>query len=241
MKAKKNKDVNLESKRGGWFQLGLLAAGALTLVAFEYTAWDEVETEQQQTILSAIDDEQVEEYQQPLPKRPSPPQAQINMALPPVVQPPTDPVVEPPTDPVVEPPTDPTGPFTDGPDFEPEEPEDYEPFVIVENMPHWKTEKKMKKDKLQEFTEEQFYKFLSKNIKYPDMCRDAGIEGKVYISFVIGEDGEVTEVKTLNSVHPQLDSEAIRVISQLPAYEPGKQRGRPVKVRLTVPINFKLK
>lgn len=83
-------------------------------------------------------------------------------------------------------------------------------------------------------------KHIAKNTVYPDSARDNGIQGKVFISFVINKEGYVTKVKTVRSVHPILDNEAIRVIESLPKWKPGKQRGQYVNVNFIIPINFTL-
>ena len=67
-----------------------------------------------------------------------------------------------------------------------------------------------------------------------------GIQGKVFVEFVIEKDGSITNVRVLRSVDPSLDKEAIRVVSSMPKWKPGKQRGKAVRVSYTVPINFKL-
>ncbi|MDA3891166.1 MAG: TonB family protein [Salinivirgaceae bacterium] len=83
-------------------------------------------------------------------------------------------------------------------------------------------------------------KFLGTNTNYPRSAVDNGIEGRVYVAFVIGKSGEVSKVKILRGSDPILDKEAIRVVSSMPNWKPGKQRGKPVEVNFNVPINFKL-
>jgi TonB family protein len=83
--------------------------------------------------------------------------------------------------------------------------------------------------------------YIAKNTMYPDSAKENGIEGKVFISFVINKEGYVTRVKTIRSVHPLLDNEAVRVIESLPQWKPGKQRGQYVNVQFQIPINFTLK
>ena len=82
--------------------------------------------------------------------------------------------------------------------------------------------------------------FLAKNIKYPVAVQQAGIEGRVIVSFVVGEDGRVSDAKVLRSVNPELDAEAIRAINMMPNWIPGKQRGKEVAVKYTMPIVFRL-
>jgi len=77
-------------------------------------------------------------------------------------------------------------------------------------------------------------------LKYPAQARRMGIEGKVYVTFVVGKEGEITDVKVLKGIGAGCDEEAIRVLSGAPNWKPGKQRGRPVRVRMQLPIIFKL-
>ena len=83
-------------------------------------------------------------------------------------------------------------------------------------------------------------KFLAKNIKYPVAAQQAKIEGRVIVQFVVGKDGSVSDVHTVRSVSPELDAEAIRVVSMMPKWNPGKQRGKAVSVSYTMPIMFRL-
>jgi len=83
-------------------------------------------------------------------------------------------------------------------------------------------------------------KFISSNTKYPVSAKELGIEGKVYVQFVIGEDGKVTKVEIGHGVDRYLDEEAMRVVSNMPDWIPGKQRNKNVPVTYVIPINFKL-
>ena len=82
--------------------------------------------------------------------------------------------------------------------------------------------------------------FLGKNIKYPTAAQQAKIEGRVIVQFVVGRDGSISDVHTLRGVCPDLDAEAIRVVSLMPKWKPGKQRGKAVAVKFTMPIMFRL-
>ena len=83
-------------------------------------------------------------------------------------------------------------------------------------------------------------KWIKSNVKYPESARKKGIIGRVYIGFVINREGKVEECKVLRSIDPTLDREALRVVSKMPLWRPGKQRGKSVKVSYTFPINFYL-
>ena len=83
-------------------------------------------------------------------------------------------------------------------------------------------------------------KYLSANIRYPEAAHKAGTQGRVTVQFVVGKDGSIGDVKVIRGVDPTLDAEAIRVISGMPKWKPGTQKGEPVNVRYTVPVMFRL-
>lgn len=97
---------------------------------------------------------------------------------------------------------------------------------IAEEMPYY------------EGGSEAMMKFIQKKIRYPRAARDQRIEGTVYVRFVVNGDGRVSNVQVLRGIHPDCDREAVRVISMLPAWKGGKQAGRPVPVRMVLPIKF---
>ena len=99
-------------------------------------------------------------------------------------------------------------------------------FQVVEDMP--------------QFPGGSVQKWIAKNVKHPMIAQENNIQGKVFVQFVIEKDGSVSDVKVARSVDPSLDKEAIRVVKAMPKWKPGKQRGKPVRVSYTVPINFQL-
>ena len=101
-------------------------------------------------------------------------------------------------------------------------------FVVVEQMPEF------------EGGVAAMMKFIQKNLKYPASARRMGVEGQVFVQFVIDNDGKVTEVQTMKGVSADCDKEAMRVISMMPRWKPGKQSGKPVRVRYVLPIKFKI-
>jgi len=105
---------------------------------------------------------------------------------------------------------------------------DDEVFVVVEEMPEFPGGNL------------EMRKFLAQNVKYPVEAQKKGIQGKVYVTFVVNKDGSVSNAKISRSVDPILDAEAVRVVSILPKWKPGRQRGQDVAVLFTVPINFAL-
>ncbi|MDF9799382.1 TonB family protein [Catalinimonas alkaloidigena] len=85
-----------------------------------------------------------------------------------------------------------------------------------------------------------FYRYIGNEISYPLQARQQGIEGRVFVQFVVERDGSLTEVKAVRGISEDCDAEAVRVIRNAPAFKPGKQRGKPVRVRMVMPIVFKL-
>ncbi|MEO9965196.1 MAG: energy transducer TonB [Reichenbachiella sp.] len=86
-----------------------------------------------------------------------------------------------------------------------------------------------------------FYKYVSKNMRYPSQARKMGIEGRVFVQFVVDQNGKLIMVKAIKGIGGGCDEEAVRVISNAAPWSPGKQRGRPVKVRMVLPVTFRLK
>ena len=101
-------------------------------------------------------------------------------------------------------------------------------FMVVENMPEFPG------------GDLGLMKYIQKNVKYPPIAKEYNITGKVYVSFIVDKSGAVTNVKVVRGVDKNLDAEAVRVVKSLPKYKPGKQRGKPVRVMFTIPINFTL-
>jgi len=111
---------------------------------------------------------------------------------------------------------------------EDEEEEEAQVFFVVENMPEFPG------------GDLGLRKHIAQNVQYPEIAKENGIQGRVFVQFVVNQKGKVEQVKVVRGVDPSLDKEAIRVISSLPAWKPGSQRGKPVRVSFTVPINFQL-
>jgi len=87
---------------------------------------------------------------------------------------------------------------------------------------------------------EALLRYLAQNTRYPPIAQENGIQGKVHVRFVVEPTGDVSNVEVIRGVDPSLDREAVRVVSTLPRFKPGRQRNRPVRVWYTVPINFTL-
>lgn len=109
-----------------------------------------------------------------------------------------------------------------------EEPVEEDIFVLVENMPEFPG------------GNGALFQYLSKNIKYPAIPQEEGIQGRVIIQFVVDKDGTITDPVVVRSVDPYLDKEALRVIKAMPKWKPGLQRNKAVRVKYTVPVAFRL-
>lgn len=83
--------------------------------------------------------------------------------------------------------------------------------------------------------------YIQKNLEYPEAARENEIQGRVFVGFIVEEDGSVSNVKILRGIGYGCDEEAIRLVNSLPKFKPGKQRGKPIRVQYTLPIVFKLK
>ncbi len=87
---------------------------------------------------------------------------------------------------------------------------------------------------------EKLYEYLGNNINYPEQAKDFSIQGKVFVQFVVWKDGTIRDVKVVKGAHKLLDKEALRVITKMPVWKPGKQRGKNVNARFTLPIKFRI-
>ena len=112
---------------------------------------------------------------------------------------------------------------------EEEEPEEQEIFQVVEQMPEYP-----------DGGMAGLMKYLSGAIRYPAIAAENGVQGRVTVQFVVNRDGSIVDAQVLRGVDPYLDKEALRVINGMPKWKPGMQRGKPVRVRYTVPVNFRL-
>lgn len=228
MELKKSPKADLENKKSIFFEIGLAAALLVVLVAFEWTSTETVNVEQLQTQEVKMEEEMMDITRQDEIKQPEPPKVVQVTDVIKIVEDNVD--IKDNSDifdsdfkedaavKIVE--------FNDAE----EEVEEYTPFVVVEEMPSFGP------GGIDEFRNN----YIAKNLKYPDVAAENGIQGRVFINFVVEPDGRVTNVKVVRSVDPALDKEAVRVVSSSPKWKPGKQRGKPVRVQFTIPIIFVL-
>ena len=217
MKYKKNPEISIEHKKGMFFQIGLVVTLLLVLVAFEWKSYEKTDYNLGQLQMDDLEDEMIPiTRQEEKPPPPPPPPPEIIEIVEDEVEIENELEVED---------TD-----TDENDFiEQEEEEDSdEVFMVVEQMPVFPG------------GDLGLMKFIQKTVKYPPIAKENDITGKVYVSYVVNKKGKVTNVKVVRSVDKYLDAEAVRVVKLLPYTTAGKQRGNPVNVQYTIPINFTL-
>jgi protein TonB len=115
-------------------------------------------------------------------------------------------------------------------------------FKVVEEMPRFPGCKDEPGDaKAKELcAQKKMLEYIYKNIKYPAIARENGVEGNVVITFVVEKDGSITDAKVVRDIGAQCGEEAMRIVNQMPRWDPGKQRGNPVRVQFNLPVRFKL-
>ena len=86
----------------------------------------------------------------------------------------------------------------------------------------------------------ELMKYLQKNMRYPKVCKEQGLQGRVIVQFVVNTDSTISDVNVIKPVNPHFDKEALRVVKAMPKWKPGMQRGKPVRVRFTLPVTFRL-
>ena len=113
------------------------------------------------------------------------------------------------------------------------------PFAIIEDVPLFPGCERVKKSERRKCFQEKIQSHIAKNFRYPEIAQEMGVQGRVYVQFIIGKDGGITGIRT-RGPDKNLEKEANRIIAKLPTMIPGKQRGRPVRVPFSIPITFRL-
>ena len=225
MNIKKSSKASLEDKRSIFLLMGFVAVLAFVYIAFEWTQREV--TVYESVSLEAVAEEEIEIIQtaEELPPPPPP-------EVPEVIE-----VLN-----VVEDDVETAEIFIDTEDDKDRqvviqapvqaavvEEEDTEVvFMVVETMPEFPG------------GEAALFKYLSDNIKYPVIAQESGIQGRVICQFVVNRNGAIVDIEVVRGVDRSLDAEAVRVIASMPNWSPGKQRGKAVRVKYTLPVNFRL-
>lgn len=225
MEVKKSPKADLENKKAVFMQIGLVVVLALVLIAFEWKT-----TDVDASKFNMIDEVAAEEEIVPITRQeevtppPPPPPPRVTDVLNIVDD---DVELDEELD-IQDTEIDENTEIEFDVSLEEEESDDAAVFFIVEEMPEFPG------------GDAELRKYIAQSVKYPVIAQENGIQGRVYVQFVVGTDGGVTQVKVARGVDPNLDKEAIRVVQSMPKWKPGKQRGKAVKVSYTVPINFVL-
>ena len=230
MESKLTPKADLQKKNAMFLEIGLIAALALCLLAFEWSSSDKVETMDLTAQTQTIEEEEIintQEQQEVPPEMPKIPvlsdiidivddDIQVNDDL-----------------------------FIDTEDnanlgveimdyhtevVEEVVEEEAIPFALVEEKP-----------KFQGGDANTFSAWVNKNLQYPEIAKENGVQGRVTLQFTVNTDGSVSDVKVLRGVDSSLDKEAVRIVSMSPKWTPGKQRERPVKVVYNFPVVFQLR
>ena len=227
MEIKKSPKADLESKKSTWLLVGYVIVLAFMFVEFELTKRD-IKIDTSQAITDVFFEEEIIPItEQPEQVTPPPPEAPSIAETLTIVEDDADveetaivsseelnQAVEIKYVPVA---------------VEEEEPEEQTIFEVVEQMPEFPN-----------CGMAGLMQYLSKNIKYPTIAQENGTQGRVTVQFVVNKDGSIVDAKVLRGVDPYLDKEAVRVIMGMPKWKPGMQRGKPVRVKYTVPVMFRL-
>lgn len=228
---RKTPEANIEKRRTAWRAIGFVAALSLMLSALAWTSYDISEASAFDFEIELIEDEEIPVDVITPPPPPPPPQQTTIIEI-------VDDEEEIEEELEVDDMEIDEDTEIEVIDEVEEEVEDDTPFMIVENMPALGDCKKMRGDERHQCTQMEIIKYVSQNTKYPPIAKDAGIQGTVFVYFVVDKKGKVTDAKVLRPVDPRLDKEALRVIESLPEFEPGEQRGKAVSVQYTIPVKF---
>ncbi|KJF41806.1 energy transducer TonB [Draconibacterium sediminis] len=228
MELKKTPKADLEAKKNMFWLIGLVVALGLSLLAFEWTTKPSKAADLGQIQTAEVEEEIIpitrEQEVKPPPPPPPPKVIEVLNIVDDDVEIEDELEIED-TEADEETVID-VAPVIETADEEEEE--EAQVFFIVEDMPEFPG------------GDLALRKYIANAIKYPVIAQENGIQGKVYVTFVVSKTGKVTDAKIARGVDPSLDKEALRVVNALPAWKPGKQRGKPVNVSYTVPINFVL-
>ncbi len=224
MQAKKTPKANLETKKVIWIQLGLIIALVIVFVSLEWKSYEKRELDLGQREVIDITEEIIPITEQKVKPPPPPPPKQtlvINIV--------EDDVEIEDDEFEIDAEADEDTEVEEYIPVEMEEDivEEAEIFTVVESMPSFPG------------GEAALYKYLSKT-NYPTMAQESGVQGRVYVTFVVEVDGSITDIRILRGIGGGCDEEAMRVVKAMPRWNPGRQRGQSVRVQFNLPVRFVL-
>ena len=225
MEEKKSPKANLENKKVMFTQIGLIISLLIAWLAFEHKSYDKRQIDESLLNREVVLDEEMVEITKQEEQKPQPvevPQQTTQLEI-------VDDNVET-KDIEINAEVEQNEVIEEyvAPEVVEEEVVEQEIFQIVEEMPAFPG------------GEQKLMEYVAKNIKYPQIARETGIQGRVFVGFVVEPDGSISNVKLLRGIGGGCDEEAMRVIKSLPKWKPGKQRGKAVRVSYQIPVFFKL-
>ena len=241
MEPKKNPKKDMRKYSGLYFQVGLILMLLFVWRAIEWKTYEKKEIEQQVVQFDQLDEE--EQVMVMPPNTPPPP-------------PPPPPAPEPDVIEVVEDDVEIEEQVIESTEVTEEVPEIVEvsevaeapeeepiadvPFSAIEDVPIFPGCERVNKSERRNCFQEQMNKHIKRNFRYPEIAQEMGIQGRVYVNFIISKNGSITNIR-MRGPDKNLEKEAQRIIAKLPRMTPGKQRGRPVRVPFSIPITFRLR
>lgn len=235
MQPKKNPEADLTTNSSLYFVIGLSFILFVTWQAIEWKTYDKSMYGYEALNVDDEDDEEIpitEQLKTPPPPPPPPPAPEVID----VVE--DEEEVE---ETVIESTETDEDEVIEVDDVEIEE-EDFDvdvPFAVIEDVPIFPGCEKVSKSERRNCFQKQMNKHIRKNFRYPEIAQEMGIQGRVYVNFIIAKDGNITNIR-MRGPDKNLEKEAQRIIGRLPKMTPGKQRGRAVRVPFSIPITFRL-
>lgn len=221
METKKTPKADLENKRRIFLQIGIVLALVGALVAFEWKQYERPDYDLGTLDLDFIEEEDIPITRPEQPPPPPPPEPSQELII---VDDDVD-IEEEFTIDVEATATTEIQEFTPVV-VEEEEVEEDVIFTVVEDQPQFPG------------GEEARRRYLEENLRYPTMAREAGIQGTVFLTFVVEPDGSISDVRVLRGIGGGCDEAAVRAVENMPRWEPGRQRGQPVRVQFNMPVRF---
>ena len=224
MEIKKTPKADLENKKGIFFEIGLIVALLIVFAAFEYKSYDKITIDLASVAVDDTPEEIIPITEQKVKPPPPPPPKQVTQIK--IVE--DDVEVDEDIDIDVDADEDMEMEEYIPPEEDEEEVAEAEIFTVVESMPEFPGGMG------------ELMKYLGTTIKYPPLAKESGIQGRVFINFVVEPNGAISNVKVLRGIGGGCDEEAVRVVEAMPNWKPGKQRGKPVRVSYNLPVKFTL-
>ena len=236
MKPKKNEKVDLSKNSSLYFVIGLALILLISWQAIEWKTYDKSLYGYEALNVEDEDDEEIpitEQLKTPPPPPPPPPPAPEVIEVVEDEEEVEETVIESTEtneDEIIE---------VEDVEIEEEIEEVDVPFAVIEDVPIFPGCERVKKSERRDCFQQQMNKHIRKNFRYPEIAQEMGIQGRVYVNFIISKDGSITNIR-MRGPDKNLEKEAQRIISKLPNMTPGKQRGRAVRVPFSIPITFRL-